>query len=201
MTLAVSDLAFGYRGKPPLFTRASLTIEPGSIVGLTGPSGTGKSTLGALVAGDLRPQRGSITVAGRPLSRRGLRPVQLIHQHPDEAVNPRWKMRSVLQESHPPTAALLRRVGIREDWLDRWPDELSGGELQRFCIARALHPDTRYLVADEITAMFDAITQAEIWKMLLGVVQQTGLGMLVISHEQALLDRVCDRQVSVTDLA
>lgn len=201
MTLTVSNLTYSYAGKPPLFADANLTIEPGSIIGLTGPSGAGKSTFGALVAGNLKPQRGSIKMDGHVLPRRGFRPVHLIHQHPDQAVNPRWKMRSVIQESQPPTLELLQRVGIREDWLNRWPDELSGGELQRFCIARALHSETRYLIADEITAMFDAITQAEIWEMLLTAVRQTGLGMLVISHEQALLNRVCDKQISVSMLS
>lgn len=200
MTLTVSSLAFAHQGEPPLFTSANFVLEPGMVVGLTGPSGAGKSTFGALVAGDLVPSSGRITVDGAALPRRGFRPVQLIHQHPDQAVNPRWKMRAVLEESHRPTPAMRTRVGIREDWLDRWPDELSGGELQRFCIARALHSDTKYLVADEITAMFDAITQAEIWAMLLDIVRQSGLGLLVISHEQALLDRVCDRQTSIADL-
>ncbi|MGB3375970.1 MAG: ATP-binding cassette domain-containing protein [Microbacterium sp.] len=201
MTLTVSHLAYNHPDRPALIADANLVIEPGSIVGLTGPSGAGKSTFGALLAGDLAPSSGRMSIDGQPLPKRGARPVQLIHQHPDHAVNPRWRMRSVLRESHPPTPELLHRVGIREDWLDRFPDELSGGELQRFCIARALHPRTRYLIADEITAMFDAVTQAEIWDMLLNAVQQTGLGMLVISHEQALLDRICDQQVSMASFS
>ncbi|RAY12294.1 ABC transporter ATP-binding protein [Actinomadura craniellae] len=200
MALIVTDLAFAHPGAEPLYRAANLHVEAGTVVGLTGASGTGKSTLGALVAGDLRPRSGKITIDGRPLPRRGFRPVQLIHQHPEHAVNPRSRMRSVLNESHRPSPETLERVGIRREWLDRFPEELSGGELQRFCIARALRPDTRYLVADEMTTMFDAITQAQIWHTLLGIVRDRGLGLLVISHEQALLDRICDEQLPIDRL-
>lgn len=171
MTLIVKDLAFAYRGAAPLYTSANLRVEAGTVVGLTEPSGTGKSTLGTLVCGDLRPQSGEILVDGLPLPRRGFRPVQLIHQHPEHAVNPRWRMRPVLGESHQVSPEALERVGIRHEWLDRRPEELSGGELQCFCIARALGPRTRYLIADEMTTMFDAVTQAQIWHMLLGIVR------------------------------
>ncbi|GAA2856580.1 ATP-binding cassette domain-containing protein [Streptosporangium fragile] len=200
MALIVRDLTFAYPGGEPLYKAANLRIESGTVVGLTGPSGTGKSTLGALIAGDLRPRSGEILVDGLPLPRRGFRPVQLIHQHPEHAVNPRWRMRSVLGESHRPSPETLERVGIRREWLDRWPEELSGGELQRFCIARALRADTRYIVADEMTTMFDAITQAQIWHMLIDIVRDRELGLLVISHEQALLDRICDEQLPVDRL-
>ena len=199
MALTVKDLTFAYPGAEPLYRSVHLRVEAGSVVGLTGPSGTGKSTLGALVAGDLRPRSGEV-VDGHPLPHRGFRPVQLIHQHPEHAVNPRWRMRSVLHESHRPSPETLERVGIRGEWLDRFPEELSGGELQRFCIARALHPGTRYIVADEMTTMFDAVTQARIWRTLIGIVRDRGLGLLVISHEQALLDRVCDDQIPIDRL-
>ncbi|GAB3756076.1 ABC transporter ATP-binding protein [Microlunatus parietis] len=200
MALVVRDLAFAHPGREPLFRAATLRVEAGTVVGLTGPSGVGKSTFAALLAGDLRPASGEIQVDGRPLPRRGFRPVQLIHQHPELAVNPRWRMRSVLDEAGRPSRETLDRIGIRPDWLERFPEELSGGELQRFCIARALQPGTRYLVVDELTAMFDALTQAGIWHTLLDLVRDRGLGLLAISHEPALLDRVCDDQISIERL-
>ncbi|MBG0822519.1 ATP-binding cassette domain-containing protein [Planomonospora sp. ID91781] len=200
MALVVSGLDYGHPGGEPLYRDASFRVEAGTVVGVTGPSGSGKSTLGALLAGDLRPRAGEITVDGAPLPGRGFRPVQLIHQHPERAVNPKWRMRSVLRESHAVPRETLDLLGIRSEWLDRRPGELSGGELQRFCIARALHPATRYLVADEMTAMFDAITQARIWHALNGIVRERGLGMVVISHEPALLDRLCDERIPVERL-
>ena len=77
--------------------------------------------------------------------------------------------------------------------MDRFPSELSGGELQRFCLARALHPGVRFLLCDEISAMLDLVTQAQIWKFLLEEAQRRGLGMLVVSHDEALLEKVCTR--------
>jgi len=200
MALTAMNLAFTHPGREPLYRAANLRIEPGKVVGLTGPSGSGKSTLGALIAGDLHPRSGEIRVDGLPRPRRGPRPVQLVHQHPEHAVNPRWRMRAVLEESHRVTPETLQKVGIRHEWLDRRPEELSGGELQRFCIARALHPDTRYIVADEMTTMFDSITQARIWHMFLDIVRERPIGLLVISHEQSLLDRVCEEQITVDSL-
>jgi peptide/nickel transport system ATP-binding protein len=200
VALVVSKLGYGHPGGKPLYRDASIRVEAGTVVGVTGPSGSGKSTLGALLAGDLRPWSGEVTVDGAPLPRHGFRPVQLIHQHPEQAVNHKWRMRSVLRESHAVPQEMLDLLGVRTEWLSRWPAELSGGELQRFCIARALHPATRYLVADEMTAMFDAITQAQIWHALIGIVRERGLGMVVISHEPALLDRLCDEQIAVESL-
>lgn len=201
MALRAVDLTFAHPGRPPLFAGVHLRVEPGEIVGLTGPSGAGKSTLGGLLAGHLRPARGGVLVDGSPLRNRGVRPVQLIHQQPEHAVNPRWRMRDILAESYLLSDADLRCFGIDLAWLDRWPAEVSGGELQRFCIARALHPATRYLIADEITAKFDAVTQALMWEVVVDVARARELGVVVISHEQALLDRVCDRQIDVTRLA
>lgn len=74
---------------------------------------------------------------------------------------------------------------------------LSGGEKQRFCIVRALHPDTRYIIADEMTTMLDAITQAQIWHAFLNICQSRSIGVVVVSHEQSLLHRLCDRVYKV----
>ena len=88
---------------------------------------------------------------------------------------------------------LLEALHIQPQWLRRYPQELSGGELQRFCIARALGPRTRYLLCDEITAMLDPITQAQIWGFLLREAERRNLGLLIVSHSAPLLERVCTR--------
>lgn len=75
---------------------------------------------------------------GAPLSQKGVCSVQLIYQHPEQAVNPRWRLRKVLEESGQIQEELLVSLGIEKEWLERYPRELSGGELQRFCVARAL---------------------------------------------------------------
>lgn len=87
-------------------------------------------------------------------------------------MNPLWRMKKILEEAYIPEPELLETFGIREEWMDRYPIELSGGELQRFSIVRALHPQTKYLIADEMTTMLDAITQEFIWRSLLRIVKR-----------------------------
>ncbi|WP_347277870.1 ATP-binding cassette domain-containing protein [Leptolyngbya sp. FACHB-711] len=177
----------------------SLVIAPGERVGLMGPSGFGKTTLGKLLAGYLTPTAGTVTVNSQLLPLRGYSPVQLIFQNPELAVNPRWRVRQILQEGHLPAPELLDRLGIHKNWLDRYPHELSGGELQRIAVARVLNPATHYLIADEMTAMLDANTQALIWQAVLSYTRTHEIGLLVISHEFALLKRLCDRIIDVAD--
>lgn len=92
---------------------------------------------------------------------------------------------------------LLERFGIRETWLDRFPHELSGGELMRFCIVRALIAKPRYLVCDEMTAMLDAVTQAELWREVIAIADERSMGVVLVSHSPALVDRVATRAFSL----
>jgi len=108
-------------------------------------------------------------------------------------MNPKWKMKDILNESYTPNQEILDAFGIRDEWMTRWPIELSGGELQRFSIVRALNPMTEYIIADEMTTMLDGITQAYIWKQLLSIVEKRNLGLIIISHEKELLKKICDR--------
>lgn len=94
---------------------------------------------------------------------------------------------------------VLDELGIKEEWLSRWPSELSGGELQRFCIARAFQDETKFIIADEITTMLDAITQAHLWKMLHRVAKERNIGVLAISHDSYLLQRISDRMIDFQD--
>ena len=93
---------------------------------------------------------------------------------------------------------MLDDLGIQKRWLARFPHELSGGELQRFCIARALAANPRYLVADEVSTMLDAVTQAQIWRFLVAETQARGIGLVFVSHSHALTERIATR---VVDLA
>lgn len=201
MRLEGNGLAYRHGRGPWLFRGASLSVGEGELVGLSGPSGCGKTTLARLLAGFERPLEGRVTIGGRPIPDRGYCPVQLVLQHPEQAVNPRWRIKRTLTEGWRPGPDMLDALGIQPGWLERWPSELSGGELQRICIARAMGPDTRFLIADEMTTMLDAITQAQIWNAVLDIAGKRGLGVLVVSHDAGLLSRVCDRVVRWEELA
>ena len=130
-------------------------------------------------------------------SYKGYCPVQMIWQHPEQAVNPRLRMWAVFEEGDQVDPALMEKLGIEPDWLNRFPTELSGGELQRFCIARALGKRTRFLLADEISTMLDLITQSQIWHFLIEETQRRGIGMIVVSHDAELVEKVCTRVVKL----
>ena len=201
MQLRAENISFRYDRKSPwILKNVDLTLDAGERVALTGPSGYGKSTLSKILAGYLEPTEGQVLLDGKPLPTRGYSPVQLIYQHPEQAVNPRWKMERTLKECWEPDEQLLRAMGIESEWLKRWSSELSGGELQRFCIARVLGPQTRFLVCDEITTMLDVITQAQIWELLLERASERDLGMAVVTHNMALAEKVCSRIVSLPDI-
>ncbi|MCL2025057.1 MAG: ATP-binding cassette domain-containing protein [Coriobacteriia bacterium] len=209
MILEAHNLSFCYhRDAPPVLHDINLSLSSNERVGLAAPSGSGKTTLCRLLAGYERPATGEILLDGEPLypKRRHLRsnaqghgrgaqyaPVQMIWQHPEMAVNPRLRMRETIAEGGLIEPRVLHGLGIKSEWMNRFPGELSGGELQRFCIARSLGEQTKFLLADEITTMLDLITQAQIWSFLLDEVQMRDIGLLVVSHSEALLRHVCTR--------
>lgn len=201
MQLEAKNIGFRYGNDPWLFQGVDLTVEPGEIVGLTGPSGLGKTTFCRILSGYQKSVEGNITIGGVPVTSKGIHPVQLVFQHPEKAVNPRWKMEKVLNEGGKPDQGLLDLLGIEREWLTRWPHELSGGELQRFCVARALGPGTRFLIADEMTTMLDAITQAQIWHAVLEIAKKRDMGIIVVSHEAKLVQRLCDRVIELNSVS
>ena len=196
MSLEAKQLTFGYRGKnrKRVLESVDLTVAPGERVGLAGPSGRGKTTLCKLLSGFETPDGGTVLVDGKPLrDYRGICPVQMIWQHPETAVDPLMKLGDTLREGGPVEEELLEALHIQPAWLERYPAELSGGELQRFCIARALRPGVQYLLCDEVTAMLDLITQAQIWTFLLEQAARRDLGLVIVSHNAPLLERLCTR--------
>lgn len=196
MLLEAKDLTFAYEAREGnIFNHVNLTIESHDRVALMGPSGFGKTTLCKVLAGYLQPDRGQVLLDGLPLPKRGYCPVQMIWQHPERAVNPRLKMKEVLLDGQGVEGRIIQELGIEPDWMNRYPHELSGGELQRFCIARALGEGTRFLIADEISTMLDVITQSQIWNFLLKEVEQREIGLLMVSHSEPLLSRVAKRRV------
>ena len=196
--LECRNVTFSYGSNPPIFHNFNLEIAKGECVGLVGPSGYGKSTLAKLLAGYETPLQGKVLWKGHPIPLKGYCPIQMIYQHPEKALNPRWKLKKSLTEGWIPDAMLLKKLCIKEEWKERWPNELSGGELQRICIARVLNPATEFIIADEMSTMLDAITQAQIWNVLLEQIDSRKMGLLVVTHNHALAHKLCTRIVDLT---
>lgn len=196
----VKDAGYYYEKNHWVLRHVDLSVESGERVGLIAPSGYGKSTLSKIIAGYLQPREGSVTLDGTPMPTKGYRPVQMIYQHPEKAVDPYWTMNRILREGWNPPDDFLTEMGIEQEWLTRHPTELSGGEMQRFCIARALGPETKFLLCDEISTMLDTITQAQIWQLILDQAEKRNLGLLVITHNAYLAERICTRTEDLTQL-
>ena len=192
MELNANNISFSYNKKRHILKDFSLSINSNQIIGLMGDSGSGKSTLCKILAGYISYYHGEVTLDGKPIPDRNFCPVQLIFQHPEKTMNPKWKMEKVLNESWMPPQDLKDTFGLKEHWLTRWPNELSGGELQRFSILRALNPKTKFIIADEISTMLDAVTQVQIWEALITHCKANDIGILAVSHDKELLEVLCD---------
>lgn len=190
--LEAQALRFSFRKGSPIVDGLSLALAPGQIIGISGASGSGKSTLARLLAGYLEPQGGQVLLEGKALAA-GRLAVQYVHQSAVFALDPRWRIGRILAEGWEPDEMTRKALGVSRAWYDRFPHEISGGELQRVALLRALAPSTRYLVADELTAMLDPVTQADIWRFLLEKCQQ-GLGIVAISHDRPLLEQLSARR-------
>lgn len=201
MQIEAKNISFRYGDNQPwILQDVSLKVEEGERVGLVGPSGYGKSTLVKIMSGYLKPTKGEVLLDGKILPTKGISPVQLIYQHPEKAINPRWKMKKVLQESGMFREEVMEALGIEKDWLERYPRELSGGELQRFCVARSLFSGTHFLFADEMSTMLDVITQAQIWNLMLKEVEDRKLGLLMVTHNAELAKKICTRTINLAEI-
>lgn len=202
MALEAKNVSFRYEPRLPwVLQTVSLKLERGARTALFAPSGYGKTTLAMLLAGYLQPTAGEVLLDGAPLPKTGVCPVQLICQHPEKAINPRWRLARVLEESGALSDAVLDAFGIERAWLTRYPRELSGGELQRFCVARALMSGAQYLICDEISTMLDVITQAQIWNTVLAEAEKRNMAILAVTHNRNLAERIADEIVDLAKIS
>jgi len=200
MRLKGENINFGYKKDSWILKDVNISLKSGEILGMIGDSGSGKSTLCKILSGYENNYHGNVNIDGKGIMKKGYHPVQLVFQHPEKAVNPKWKMKDILNEGHDVSKEILESFGIKQGWLNRWPNELSGGELQRFALARALGPKTKFLIADEITTMVDAITQAQIWNIILDITEDMNIGVLVVSHEKKLINQLCNDTIYLNDI-
>ena len=192
MNLKASNITYKKKKKRQILKDISLSLDSNKIIGLIGDSGSGKSTLCKIMAGYITNYSGEVTLDGKKIPDKDFYPVQLIFQHPEKTMNPKWKMDKVLNESWNPPQELRDTFGLKDNWLTRWPNELSGGELQRFSILRSLNPKTKFIIADEISTMLDALTQVQIWEALISHAKANNIGILAVSHDLELLEVICD---------
>lgn len=197
MYLRTKDICFKY-GNKTVLNNINFEIKTGERIGIVAPSGFGKTTFARIIAGYQGGYTGEVETDAPKED--GYNPVQLVFQHPERAVNPKWIMSRTVEESWNPPQELYDEMGIKPEWLKRFPNELSGGEIQRFCVIRALNPKTKFLIADEMTTMLDAITTAQIWNVVMSRADRGEIGLLVISHEKNMLDHVCTKVVDLSRL-
>ena len=201
MKLKAENISFKYpSAKEYLLKDINLELDNTKIMGLIGDSGSGKSTLCKILSGYVQKYEGNVLFDGKELPKKGFKPVQLIYQHPEKVMNPKWKMDRVLSESWDVDDKTLSEFGIQKTWLTRFPQELSGGELQRFSVVRSLNPNTKFLIADEMTTMLDAITQVQILDSVLKIVKKRQMGFLLVSHDMDLVDTICDDKIYLKDI-
>lgn len=196
MMLEAKDISFGYKRGVTILKNFQLTMTNHERVGIVAPSGFGKTTLCQILSGYIKPKQGQVLLDGEDIhTMKGYCPVQMIWQHPEKSVNPRLRMKDTIAEGDEIEDRIMDELGIERDWFNRFPGELSGGEVQRFCIARALGKRTKFLIADEISTMLDLITQSQIWSFLLKEVEKRNIGLIAVTHSNALMQHIATRQV------
>jgi oligopeptide/dipeptide ABC transporter ATP-binding protein len=190
----------------------SFSIERGQTMGLVGESGSGKTTIGRTIVRLYKPTAGQIIFGDQDLATMGgedlrlaRRRVQMIFQDPFASLNPRFTIGSLISEPmhiyrlgsnkeiHDRTAELLRVVGLRPEYIDRYPHEFSGGQRQRIAVARALSINPEFVIADEPVSALDVSIRAQVLNLLQRLQQQFNLTYLFVSHDLSVVRHVADR--------
>jgi peptide/nickel transport system ATP-binding protein len=213
IVLEIEDVSASYSGKETdnVLENINLKIRRGRTVALVGESGSGKSTLARVITGLLPPLKGKIIFERKELppalksrTREMLRRIQMIYQMPDTALNPRHKIRKVLgrpldfyfglkgQERENRVLELLELIELKKKYIDRFPNELSGGEKQRICIARALAAQPDLIICDEPTSALDQLVAEEILKLLQDLQNELRVSYLFITHDLATVKAISD---------
>jgi len=213
--LEVKNVEATYDGKEKVLQNINIDIRKGRTVALVGESGSGKSTLAKVITGLLPATRGQITFLGDELplklkhrDRDTLRKLQMIYQMPDTALNPRHTVRTVIgrplefyfgikgEEAEDKIRDLLKKIELQPDrYIDRFSTDLSGGEKQRICIARALAAEPELIICDEITSALDQLVAEEVLELLQNLQNELNVSYLFITHDLATVKAIADNIV------
>ncbi|GBC61816.1 ABC transporter ATP-binding protein [Desulfonema ishimotonii] len=212
--LELDDVSAAYTPDKPVVKNVKLKIRKKKTVAVVGESGSGKTTMARIITGLLPPYKGSILFNGEMLppdlasrDRETLRRLQMIYQMPDVAVNPRQKIQKILgrplsfyfnmqgQQQKDRIAELLEMVELPAKYMHRYPSELSGGEKQRVCIARALAAEPELIICDEVTSALDQLVAEGVLKLLQDLQNELGVSYLFITHDLATVKAIADEIV------
>ena len=190
------DKIFGHTRQQVLFD-VSLAVKEGTCLGILGESGSGKSTMGRVLCGLLKPDSGEAVLDGVSVyaSRAGRRNLQnklsIVFQDYTTSANPRFRIRDIIGEG---LTVQERREGknLPADFADRFPHELSGGQLQRVCIARAVACKPEIILFDEAISSLDAHTQVQVMDLLRELKDRLGLTYIFITHDLTSITYLCD---------
>ena len=200
------DKIFGHTRQQVLFD-ISLSVKKGTCLGILGESGSGKSTMGRVLCGLLRPDSGEalldgVSVYGSRAGRRNLQnKLSVVFQDYTTSANPRFRVKEIIGEGLTvrerldrarETARLLELVGLPADFAGRFPHELSGGQLQRVCIARAVACSPEVILFDEAISSLDAHTQVQVMDLLRELKEKLGLTYVFITHDLTSITYLCD---------
>ena len=212
--LEINNVTASYTGKANVLEDIDLKIRRGRTVALVGESGSGKSTLARVITGLLPPSKGSVFYNGKELtpklktrSKEQLRVMQMIYQMPDTALNPKQRVSKIIgrplqfyfgmneKKREQRVLELLEKTELSEKYYDRYPPELSGGEKQRVCIARALAAEPDLIICDEVTSALDQLVAEEILKLLQDLQNELKVSYLFITHDLATVKAISDEIV------
>ncbi len=212
--LEIENVSASYTGKDLVLQDIDLKIRRGRTVALVGESGSGKSTLARAITGLLPPIKGRVIYDGKDLppalknrKKDSLRVMQMIYQMPDTALNPRQRVSKVIgrplqfyygiggKEGEKRVLDLLDMIELTPKYKDRFPPELSGGEKQRVCIARALAAKPDLIICDEVTSALDQLVAEEILKLLRKLQNELQVSYLFITHDLATVKAISDEIV------
>ena len=187
----------------------SFAVETGETLGIVGESGCGKSTLARMLVGLIEPTTGQIEIEGKPLDNADPagfgKLIQYVFQDPVSSLNPRKTIRQIMEaplvhlhgmkgtERTKRIAEIFDSVNLREEFLDRYPHEFSGGQAQRIGIARALAAAPRIMILDEPVSALDVSVQAQVLNLMAALRGEFNLTYLFISHDLAVVEAVSDR--------
>lgn len=212
MLLDINNIHMSFNTKKRIFNRerkkilngVSFSVDKGECVGIIGESGSGKSTLARILLGIENPDSGSITFDSSSKRKEWQKDISVVFQDYTTSVNPRFRVFNIIAElllnkenksaeMREYVIRLLKQVGLDENFLMRYPHELSGGQLQRVCIARAIATKPKFIILDEAISSLDVSVQVQILDLLIDLKREYKLSYLFITHDLTAVTYICDR--------